>query len=63
MRPIPPNRTEISAQDFTVYLGTPRGTARAEVKNAVGKLVAFATGGTAILDMPKLPSTVRAPKQ
>ncbi len=53
VRPIPPDGAEITAEGFTVSVGTTRGTARAEIKNATGKLLAFSTGGIAILEMPR----------
>ncbi len=54
VRPVAPNGAELTAEGHTVYIGSTRGTARAEIKNAQGKLLAFATGGIAILEMPKI---------
>jgi uncharacterized protein (TIGR00369 family) len=52
VRPIAPDDGEMVADGFIINVGNTRATARGELKNAAGKLCAYATSGAAILEMP-----------
>ena len=52
VRPLAPDDGQMTADGYVINAGNTRATARAELKNADGKLCAYATGGAAILEMP-----------
>jgi uncharacterized protein (TIGR00369 family) len=50
VRPLAPDDGAMRADGYVLNVGKTRATARAELKNAAGKLCAYATSGAAIFD-------------
>lgn len=50
VRPLAPDDGRMAADGYVLNVGKTRATARAELKNAAGKLCAYATSGAAIIE-------------